>query len=215
MKRGGRETTYMRWRAVPACCPGDYTRLMGYCYGAWEIRCTISFCCFSKLKETPLSEKQKIMTLQWYPTLRLNGSWQVPSLVWTGLNVIQPLCLASTQQSVHGVSILMYSECVLFMRHCQMHGGWLLSFQSNTAVSLSYSTISTFILWRYWSVRVLPKWQKWCMSMHTWVFRVLAVRDVLHIIIRHLHLLLSSDAHQLLIVHVSNLLQNTMNRGAG
>ena len=48
-----------------------------------------------------------------------------------------------------------------------------------------------------------------CVHMHTRVLRVLAVRGVLHVIVRHLHLLLSPDAHQLLIVHVSDLLQKT------
>lgn len=47
----------------------------------------------------------------------------------------------------------------------------------------------------------------------TWVLWVLAVERVLHVVVRHLHLLLSSDAHQLLVVQVSNLLQNTFKRG--
>lgn len=47
----------------------------------------------------------------------------------------------------------------------------------------------------------------------TWVLWVLAVERVLHVVVRHLHLLLSPDAHQLLVVQVSNLLQNTFKRG--
>lgn len=50
-------------------------------------------------------------------------------------------------------------------------------------------------------------------QIRTWVLRVLAVERVLHVIVRHLHLLLSPDAHQLLVVQVSNLLQNTFKRG--
>ena len=54
-----------------------------------------------------------------------------------------------------------------------------------------------------------------CVHMHTRVFWVLAVRGVLHVIVRHLHLLLSPDAHQLLVVHVSDLLQKTQAKEKG
>lgn len=54
-----------------------------------------------------------------------------------------------------------------------------------------------------------------CVHMHTRVLRVLAVRGVLHVIVRHLHLLLSPDAHQLLVVHVSDLLHKHKQRKGG
>lgn len=80
------------WRqAVTAFCPGDYSRLMGYCNGGWEIRSYVSFCCFSKHKEAPSRENQRMMALQRYPDLKLHGSWQV----WTDSRTHSLLCVHS------------------------------------------------------------------------------------------------------------------------
>lgn len=111
-----------------ACCPGDYYRLMGYCNGRRDISSTVSFCCFSKHRETPLRGKQKIMARQWYPDLRLDGSWQVwtdsnvhtQTLVWNWLHSQGWTRCMSFSSCVHHqlskacvcVSILMYFGCV-------------------------------------------------------------------------------------------------------
>lgn len=118
-----KEAQNMGWRDLTCgslhVAPMTTIELLGYCYGVWGISSIINFCCFGKHKEPPLREQQKIMALQWYPNLKLDGSWQmwtdwhmymllcVHSLGWTEVNDIQHLCSTLTQGSVHIVSNLM------------------------------------------------------------------------------------------------------------
>lgn len=217
-----------------ACCPGDYYRLMGYCNGRRDISSTVSFCCFSKHRETPLRGKQKIMARQWYPDLRLDGSWQV----WTDSNVhthkrscgidyihkgglgVCHLVVVFTINSVRRVCVwVSASWCTLdvFFIHVELSAAWGMI----SVISVKHSCLPQFfnalcahpleIMISVRPVTLTEVLNCECVytHAHTWVLWVLAVRSVLHVIIRHLHLLLSPDAHQLLVVQVSNFLQNT------
>lgn len=223
-----------------ACCPGDYYRLMGYCNGRRDISSTVSFCCFSKHRETPLRGKQKIMARQWYPDLRLDGSWQVwpdsnvhtQTLVWNWLHSQGwTRCMSFSSCVHHQLSKACVCVCVsaswctldVFFIHVELSAAWGMI----SVISVKHSCLPQFfnalcahpleIMISVRPVTLTEVLNCECVytHAHTWVLWVLAVRSVLHVIIRHLHLLLSPDAHQLLVVQVSNFLQNTTKGGVG